>query len=132
MKAIGRLPNVRRDIELIDAALSSLVYDGGVVLTGEITSLVFSTGEITPRYSHYLCFTVSERTNRLAFFQEKYTPEQEQLHCLINSLHDDGMGYRKIALYLNDKGFKTSTGKDWKNGHVYSVLKRYQERQERD
>ena len=122
MKAIGRLPNVRRDIELIDAALSSLVYDGGVVLTGEITS----------RYSHYLCFTVSERTNRLAFFQEKYTPEQEQLHCLINSLHDDGMGYRKIALYLNDKGFKTSTGKDWKNGHVYSVLKRYQERQERD
>jgi hypothetical protein len=72
-----------------------------------------------------------ERTNRLAFFQEKYTPEQEQLHSLINSLHDDGMGYRKIALYLNAKGFKTSTGKDWKNGHVYSVLKRYQERQER-
>ena len=110
---------------------SKQVNHRGVILTGEITSPVSSTGEITPRYSHYLCFTVSERTNRLAFHQEKYTTEQEQTHSLIKSLHDSGIGYRKIAQYLNDKGIKTSKGNQWLNTQVYSVLKRYRERQER-
>ena len=110
---------------------SKPVSDCGVILTGEITSPVSSTGEITPRYSHYLCFTVSERTNRLAFFHDKYTPEQEQTHSLIKSLHDDGMGYRKIAEYLNQRGVRTIKGNKWLNTQVYSVLKRFRERQER-
>jgi len=106
-------------------------HHGGVISTGEITSPVSSTGEITPRYSHYLCFTVSERTNRLGFFQEKYSPEQERTHSLIKSLHDGGMGYRKISQYLNQRGIRTSKGNEWLNTQVYSVLKRYRERQER-
>ena len=31
-----------------------------------------------------------------------------QKHDLIKSLHDSGMGYRKIAQYLNEKGIKTA------------------------
>jgi len=41
------------------------------------------------------------------------------------------MGYRKIADHLNQKGIRTSKGNQWLNTQVYSVLKRYRERQER-
>ena len=48
---------------------------------------VVSTDEITPTYSHFLCLTVTERTNALAFFQDKYTQEQEDTHALILLVH---------------------------------------------
>ena len=49
----------------------------------------------------------------------------------MKSLHDGGMGYRRIAQYLNDRGIKTTTGKEWKNTHVFYLLKRYKEREYR-
>jgi hypothetical protein len=111
------------------------LHHGRVVLTGEITSPEYNdlgpTDDITPRYSNYLCFTASIRANRLGIFQDKCTLQQDELHNLIKSLHDDGMGYSKIAYYLNDKGIRTSKDNPWKNNQVYSVLHRYRERQER-
>ena len=62
---------------------------------------------------------------------DKYSEEQEQIHNLIKSLHDSGLGYGKISQILNEKNIKTSKGNTWKNTQVYSVLKRYRERQER-
>ena len=47
---------------------------------------------------------------------------------MIESLHDGGMGDRKIAQYLNEKGSKTVRGNTWKNNPFFSVPKRYQER----
>ena len=41
------------------------------------------------------------------------------------------MGYRKISHYLNEKNILTERGNRWGNNYVYSVLKRYQERQNR-
>ena len=41
------------------------------------------------------------------------------------------MGYRKISYYLNERGMRTIEGNRWKNTTVYSVLKRYKQRQER-
>ena len=41
------------------------------------------------------------------------------------------MGYRKIAQYLNERGFTTKEGHIWKSPNVYSVIKRYLERLER-
>jgi hypothetical protein len=114
--------------------LTTSKHHGRVVPTGEITSPEYDgldpTGEI-PKYSNYLCFTISIRTNRLGIFQEKYTPQQDELHNLIKSLHDGGMGYRKIAYCLNNRGIRTSKGNPWKNTQVYSVLLRYRERKER-
>ena len=49
----------------------------------------------------------------------------------MKSLQDEGLGYRKIAETLNARGIKTTTGKEWRNSHVYSVFKRYTERQHR-
>ncbi|MGY8985776.1 MAG: recombinase family protein [Sphingomonadales bacterium] len=80
----------------------------------------------------YVCFTVKHRTNSLVYYQNnKYSEEQEQTHNLIKSLHDSGLGYRKISQILNKKNIKTSKGNTWKNTQVHSVLKRYRDRQER-
>ena len=102
----------------------NLLRYGGVVPNCELTS------RKNP-YSHYICFTVSIRSNKLQHYQNRYTERQEETHSLIKSLHDGGMGYRKISHYLNDKVITTSKGNRWKNTQVYSVLKRYKERQER-
>ena len=97
------------------------------------TNGILSTDEIEqPKYSHYLCFTVSVKTNKFVYFPiEKYTPQQQKTYELIKSLHDSGLGYRRISYYLNDKGIKTSRGNKWGGNHVYSVLKRHKEREKR-
>ncbi len=41
------------------------------------------------------------------------------------------MGYRKIANHLNQLEIKTIKGNTWNNTNVYSVLKKYKERQQR-
>ena len=79
-----------------------------------------------------MCFSVKVRTNKFVYFQtEKYTSQQEKIYQLIKSLHDGGLGYRKISYYLNDKGILTNRGKKWGSNNVYSVLKRYKQREER-
>ena len=42
------------------------------------------------------------------------------------------MGYRKIADYLNTHGIKTVRGNTWKNTQVFSVLKRQQQKLDRE
>ena len=87
-------------------------------------------GEVKrPSFSNYLCFSLTIETNDLVYDQSvKYTSEQQEIHDLIKSLHDSGLGYRRVSHYLNEKGLKTKTGKEWKNTNVYSVLKRNKER----
>jgi hypothetical protein len=107
---------------------SKSLRHGGVVSKCEITS------SKNP-YSHYICFTISVRTNKLKFQinKEKFTKESEEIHTLIKSLHDSGLSYRQITKYLNDQGILTPKGKRWgvTGNSVYSILKRYKERQER-
>jgi len=42
------------------------------------------------------------------------------------------LGYRKIADHLNQKGLKTHKGNKWGGNYVYAVLKRYDEKQDRE
>ena len=39
-------------------------------------------------------------------------------------MHDSGMGYRKIARWLYENAYKTIRGNEFKNTHVFSVLKK--------
>lgn len=50
---------------------------------------------------------------------------------MIKNLHDRGLGYRRIACWLNDNGYKTPRGKEFKNTHVFSILKKRRLREER-
>ena len=61
----------------------------------------------------------------------KWSDSQQETIDLMKSLQDDGLGYRRIAQHLNDRGIRTTTGKEWKGTHVYSFIKRYKERQHR-
>ena len=115
---------------------AKMVYDV-CVATSPLTphkwySGIDSTNNLTIKYIPYLCFTVTYRTNKLGHYQnDKYSKTQKENHDLIQSLREKGLGYRKISKLLNDKGIKTSKGNTWTNSKVFSVLKKYKEREER-
>ena len=81
----------------------------------------------------YICFNVKIRFNNLISEQNpnKFSEKQYSRYRLIKTLHENGLGYRRISSYLNEKGFTTENGHIWKPNYVYSVLKRFKERQER-
>ena len=89
----------------------------------------FSDGE----YSNYLFYEVSKRFNNLLPEQNptRYSEKQLEIFRLIQSIHKDGLGYRRIAKVLNERGLTTEEGHIWKSPNVYSVIKRYSERLER-
>ena len=68
--------------------------------------VIMKSAFLKEKFSQYLCFTVTIGSNDLIAEQE-YTEQQHQNYELIKSLHDGGMGYRKIAQYLNEQGIKT-------------------------
>ena len=112
-------PIGNRRVVLIDEI--TLSQNDGVGLINEI-----------PKYSHYLCFTVSEKTNRFALKNNnKYSPEKEKLFQKIQSLHNSGLGYRKIAHQLNAEVLSTHQNNKWEGKNVYSVPKRHKEREDR-
>ena len=61
----------------------------------------------------------------------RYSEKQLEIFRLVQSLHKDGLGYRKIAKVFNEKDLTREGGHLWKNTNVYSFLKRYSELQER-
>lgn len=95
-----------------------------VVLSGENSE---------PKYANFLCFVVSVQTNKLISQRGGigYSKSQKDIHDLIKSLHESGLGYRRIAQHLNSKNITTLTGKEWKGNHVFAVLKRFRQREER-
>ena len=68
----------------------------------------FSNGE----YSNYLFYEVSKRFNNLLPEQNptRYSEKQLEIFRLVQSLHKDGLGYRRIAKVLNEKCLTTEEG----------------------
>ena len=75
-------------------------------------------------------FTLIHRTNKLIPLKQ-LTKRQTTIHKLIQFMHKEGMGYRKISDFLNRSGIKTHSKKTWSNSKVHSNLKRMQERKKR-
>ena len=46
-------------------------------------------------------------------------------------MHKSGIGYRRIAHWLNEHGYTTARGHEFKNTHVFSILKKKKVRDER-
>ena len=76
----------------------------------------------------YLCFTAIVTTLIPQFPPSSY---QNKLHKKILELQKSGLGYRKIAYWLNEHGYKTPRGHSFKSGHVYSILKKRRLRDEK-
>ena len=85
-------------------------------------------------YGYFLRFQIRQRFNNLIlnYNSNNWSEEQQETHDLIKSLHDSGLGYRKIAKRLNEEGIKTFKGKTWGNNNVHSVLKRNKEKLQRE
>ncbi|MFL2789365.1 MAG: recombinase family protein [Paracoccaceae bacterium] len=77
----------------------------------------------------YLCVKVTVRCINLNIV--RISNYQDELHDKIKELHDGGLGYRRIAYWLNDNGYLTPRGKVFKNTHVFSILKKRRIREER-
>ena len=75
-------------------------------------------------------FTLVHRTNKLIPLKQ-LTKRQIAIHKLIQFMHEEGMGYRRISNFLNRSCIKTHTNKTWSSSKVHSNLKRMQERKER-
>ena len=69
-------------------------------------------------------------THKLVYHQDRYS-EKQQLYDLVMHLKSDGMGYRKVAKYLNTMGHKTHTGKAFTPSSIQFIIKRNQERRQR-
>ena len=78
---------------------------------------------------HYLYIDITVRCFNLNIKQLSYY--QDELHDKIKELHDSGLGYRKIAYWLNENQYKTHRGYDFKNNHVHSILNKRRIRNER-
>ena len=92
------IKNLNNDILLLNRRLH-LLGDRRVVLSVENS---------TPSYSNFLCFTVSVQTNKLISRRGvmEYSNIQKENYDLIKSLYEMGIGYKKIAHYLNKKKLK--------------------------
>jgi len=103
---------------------SNTICNSGVVLSGE---------NFSPKFTDYLVFVVTSQTNKLMseYGHVGYSDAQQASHDIIKSLHNDGLGYRRIAQTLNQRGHKTPMGKEWKGNHVFAILKRNRERTDR-
>ena len=76
----------------------------------------------------HLEFSIEIQSNNLTYQGNPYTERQQYLYKLIKSMHDSGLGYRKISHKLNEMNIKTTRGNTWFNTSVSSVLKRKHER----
>jgi hypothetical protein len=89
----------------------------------------------TSKSSYYLRFNVSIRFNNLnsQYNTKQFTDNSFQFYKLVKSLRDEGLSYRRVSKYLNDRNILTPKNKEWSisGSSVYSVIKRYRERVER-
>ena len=79
---------------------------------------------------HYLVFKLYCRSNNLTW-EKEISKRQFILLKIIRTLKREGLGYRRIANWLNDSGIRTHTNKKFTNSHVHGILKRFSERDER-
>ena len=98
---------------------SKTIGNSRVVLKHDLTQADFSKYDLTKRFNVYLNFTVTCRTNSLVYKRE-LTSRQEEIYELIKSLHDSGLGYRRIAKRLRDMNIKTARGSVFKNNNVFA------------
>ena len=56
---------------------------------------------------------------------------QDFLFEKITELQNEGLGYRRIGHWLNEHGYKTPRGHEFKSAHVHSILKKRRLREER-
>ena len=82
-----------------------------------------------PNIQVFISFTVRIKASHLN--KIRYSTYQQELWEIIREKHKFGLGYRRISSWLNKHGYKTPRGHEFKNTHVFSILKKKQIADER-
>ena len=85
-------------------------------------------GDTANRIIDNVTWQVAFDTHKLVYHRDRYSEKQQQLYDLVMHLKSEGMGYRKVAKYLNAMGHKTHTGKEFTNTSIQFIVKRNHER----
>lgn len=78
-----------------------------------------------------MTFTICEKISTLTKTTH-YTGYQQKLFDEIKRLKEvEGLGYRKISNWFNERNIKTPRGSEFKGNYVFSILKKGRIREER-
>mgnify|MGYP003977692209 len=89
------------------------------------------TPKLNPPQSNNFKFFILTKPQLFYSPYGHYNSYQEELYKLCTTLHKEGLGYRKISHFLNLNDYKTPYGKEFKNNHVFSIIKKGKVREER-
>ena len=76
--------------------------------------------------STLLCFDLNLSSQNL--WTQKYSDYQVFLYQTITDFRDKGMNDVQIANWLNDNGYQTIRGSNFRNAHVHSIAKKRRRR----
>ena len=77
----------------------------------------------------WLTFVCTLETSSL--WHGAYSEKSEMLYEMIVELKAQGLGYRRIAHHLNERGITTPSNCSWSSPSVYSILKKRKARDAR-
>ena len=77
----------------------------------------------------FFCFTITIR--RPILKMPHYTENQYFLYETISKLREKGMTFNQIADHLNKKKILSVRGKQFRSGHIHSIMKRKRVRDEK-
>tara|TARA_B100001057_G_C22426200_1_gene785549 strand:+ start:274 stop:594 length:321 start_codon:yes stop_codon:yes gene_type:complete len=80
-------------------------------------------------FQYFIEFTVTVSSFNLNNYF--YSEHQQYLYNTIKELHGNGLGYRKISNWFNERNIKTPRGSEFKGNYVFSILKKGRIREER-
>ena len=69
----------------------------------------------------FLCFKVTIICSSL--YLSVISDYQHIWHDKIKELHEGVLVYRRIAYWVNDNGYKTPRGHEFKNNHVHFIIR---------
>ena len=100
------ISQIQRNTDVMSNRHSSVFGDGGV------------------RWEHVKYFVCASVSVTFRAEIDTYSENQKQIFNKIKRLKKKGLGYRRIAQYLNSKNIKTDCGNEFKNNNVHSMLKK--------
>ena len=90
----------------------------------------FRPDKNTPTRTEFLTMTVVLTSSNL--WMSPYSSHQTELHHIIKTQHEDGgKNFQQISDWLNEHGYKTTRGKVFTQGHVWSMYKKKTKSNER-
>ena len=88
------------------------------------------TPKINQNQREFLVLTVQLTSSNL--WMSPYSSHQTELYHIIKTQHEDGgKNFKQISDWFNDNGYKTTRGKVFTQGHVWSMYKKKTKSNER-